>query len=229
MSQSDSTLRSGASRRMGLQGVTILLVEDSRFASDGVRRLAMAVGARLRRAESLALARRHLATYRPDVVIVDIGLPDGSGLELVHDLTRRCPGAPVVLALSGDPDMEERALRAGAADFLCKPIGSLGDFQQAVLRHLPGREASRLAPVPQGSDPLALVEDLTLVKSMLTRPLGAAQRSYLARFLGGLARDIGDPDLALAATDLRSQQEDQLALHALLAHRIKAQGPRLTP
>lgn len=229
MSQSDSARRPAQLRRMGLQGLTILLVEDSRFASDGLRRLAMAGGARLRRAESLALARRHLATYRPDVVMVDIGLPDGSGLELVHDLTCRCLGTPVVLALSGDPGLEARALQAGAMAFLCKPIGSLSEFQHAVLRHLPGREAGGCDQAELGADPLALLEDLSLAKSMLARQLGTAQRSYLARFLCGLARATDDPDLALAAATLHSHPEDQTTLHALINHRIAAQGPPIGP
>lgn len=224
MSETDSAGKMPTVRRLGLQGLTILLVEDSRFASDGLRRLAMAGGARLRRAESLALARRHLATYRPDVVIVDIGLPDGSGLELVHDLMRRSPGSPVVLALSGDPDMEEKALNAGALGFLCKPICSLAEFQQAVLRHLPGRCVSRSPQMHLAKDPLSLVEDLSLARRMLGHQLAPAQRSYLARFLGSLARETGDVDLAVAAAELRAHQEDQDALNALLNHRIEAQG-----
>ncbi len=63
-----------------LAGLTVLVVEDSRFASESMRLLCLRSGARIRRADSLRSARRHLAVYRPGVVIVDLGLPTDQAL-----------------------------------------------------------------------------------------------------------------------------------------------------
>ena len=55
-----------------LTGLTVLVIEDSRFASEAVRLLCLKSGARIRRADCLRSAARHLRTYRPAVVIVDL-------------------------------------------------------------------------------------------------------------------------------------------------------------
>ena len=63
-----------------LLGLTVLVVEDSRFACEAMRLLCLRSGARIRRADSLKSARRHLSVYRPSIVVVDLGLPDDFGL-----------------------------------------------------------------------------------------------------------------------------------------------------
>ena len=115
-----------ASPACGLQALplprTMLLVEDSRLAAEAVRLLCRRLGVRLRRADSLELAQAHLRVYRPDVVLVDPGLPDGSGLSLIAALchARRRPAR--VIGFSGDPGMKEACLQAGADMFIAKPL-----------------------------------------------------------------------------------------------------------
>lgn len=210
-----------------LQGLTLLAVEDSRFASEALRLMAQRSGARLRRVETLQDARRHLAIYRPDVVLVDLGLPDGSGTALIRDLALAPPGGPVVLGLSGDPDGRGPALAAGAMGFLEKPIASLAAFQAMVLRHLPGRpgQVAEAAIIPK-PDRLALREDLAHVADLLARGPDAGQRAYLARFLIGLARCTEDTALAQAAAGLPMADTAGLAqVSGLVALRM-GQTPR---
>ena len=82
-----------------LDGITIMLVDDSRSVSEAIRIMAVRSGARIRRADSLQSATRHLMIYRPDVVIVDLALPDGSGVELARKLTEKADPRPAVLLI----------------------------------------------------------------------------------------------------------------------------------
>jgi CheY-like chemotaxis protein len=214
-----------------LAGLTILAVEDSRFASEALRLLCLRSDARLRRAESLEQADRHLSVYRPDVVIVDLGLPDGNGTDLIRRLAgRRSPGL-LVLGTSGDPAGHRAALAAGAAGFLPKPIDSLAQFQAAVLGHL--RAAP---PVPQDidhaplhPDRIALHDDLLRAAGLLRVADDARSRHYVARFLGSLARSAQDLDLEQAAGDAADTALALPQLVALVAARLAAAPPAFGP
>ena len=210
-----------------LQGVTILLVEDSRFVCDALRLMTQRSGARLRRADTLAEARRHLALYRPDLALVDIGLPDGSGTGLIRDLAAR--GQVPVVALSGDPGLGPAALQAGAIAFVEKPLPGLAAFQALVMACLPGLPSGP-RPVdladPPPADPLALREDLDRAAQLLASRPDAETRRYLARFLAGVARSTGDSLLAQEAGRLMLADGagvDRLA--GLLSLRIGQQPP----
>jgi len=189
-----------------LLGMTILVVEDSRFASEALRLMCLRSGARIRRADSLAAARRHLQVYRPSAIIVDAGLPDGSGLDLVASLAKARPRIGTILATSGTPDKAEDALAAGADGFLAKPLDNLGLFQAEILRHLPpdyGTPGPRPLPCERiAPDPLAYRDDLDHVRDLLGDKPCEAALAYAAQFLSGVARDAGDRALASAASGL---------------------------
>ncbi|MBK5947768.1 response regulator [Rhodobacter veldkampii DSM 11550] len=214
-----------------LQGLTVLVVEDSRFASEAMRLLCLRSGARIRRADCLRTARRHLQVYRPGAVIVDLGLPDGSGADLIADLAAARPRLPVILAISGDPAGAAPARAAGADGFLTKPIDSLALFQQAILGCLPANARPYgLHMLPDARvepDRLALRDDLSHVAGVLAKAPDEAAIDYITRFLAGLARSSGDPALADAAADLaRGRQSGAAAapglarLHSLVAERL---------
>ncbi len=186
-----------------LLGQTVLVVEDSRFASEALRLMCLRGGARIRRADSLRAAARHLETYRPSVVVVDVGLPDGSGLKLIRALASARPRVPVLLATSGDPGAAQDALEAGADGFLPKPLGSVAAFQNEILRRLPEAERpTRLRAVDSAivaPDELALHDDLAHVADMLDVAEDRETVAYIAGFVRGLGRSVNDTALTQAA------------------------------
>ena len=207
-----TTMSVSASAVRPLLGLTVLVVEDSRFASEAVRLLCIRSGARIRRADSLTSARRHLSVYRPAVVVVDLGLPDGSGLELIESLARADETArPIIFAISGDDTdgQSDKALASGADEFLLKPFASVSAFQQLVLSHMP---ADRRPTGPRlisdeiiKPDILALSEDLSHLDDLLEA--GPDTLSYVAPFLQGLARLAEDSQLKSVADALIKAHE----------------------
>ena len=206
-----------------LNGLKVLVVEDSRCAAQAVRLLALYSGARLRRADSIAAAHRHLAVYRPSIVIADMGLPDGNGADLIAELATAEPRVPVLVGTSGDPGAEEMAMAAGADGFLAKPLESLAAFQQVLIGLLPASE------VPQGPRALpkqvvapdagSLAEDLELAADIMQQ--GAAPGlAYAAQFLGTVAQAVHDPVLEAAARRLAGAPAQAPQVARLVADRL---------
>lgn len=212
--------RGPAHPELPLQGLTLLAVEDSRFACEALRLMCLRSGARLRRAETLELAARHLAVYRPDVVIVDLGLPDGDGADLIRALTLR-PG-PAVLATSGDATRRADALAAGAVGFLEKPLEDLERFQTTVLDLLkissPNGRGAPTAPIRP--DRLALRDDLVHAENLLTRSQDGPSRRYAAGFLGSIAQSSHDAALARAAGTAAETTGCMAELHTMVRARL---------
>jgi DNA-binding response OmpR family regulator len=193
-----------------LLGLTVLVVEDSRYACEAIRLMCLRSGARIRRADSLRSAARHLRVYRPSVAIVDIGLPDGSGMDLIADLAQAHPKVGVLLGLSGEPALRDVAIRAGADGFLDKPVASVAVFQEAILSHLP-REVQPRGPRAVNTeiltpDLLALKDDLAHVTELLRGKSDSDTLDYVAQFLGGIAVSADDGALLAAARALSMAQ-----------------------
>lgn len=219
-----------------LLGLTVLLIEDSRFASEAMRLLCTKSGARIRRADSLNNARRHLSVYRPSVMIVDIGLPDGSGIPLIEALAHGSPRIEVILGISGDPDLEADVLKAGANGFLAKPIASIAAFQSAILKHLP---ADRQPPGPRlikeesvHPDMVAFHDDLNHVAEVLQTRFDPAAVDYVTQFLSGVANSAKDDALAKAVSHLQELRREEMPLQPgldglskIVQDRLRESGP----
>lgn len=193
-----------------LLGLTVLVIEDSRFACEAMRLLCLRSGARIRRADSLRSARKHLQVYRPSVTIIDLGLPDGNGAELIEDLAGGTPRPEVILGLSGDTANEPVAMAAGADGFLAKPVSNLHGFQEAILSHLPAERRPRGPRAVSNDviepDPIAFRDDMAHVADVIDTREDDAALDYVAQFLGGVARSARDEPLAHAAEELAKQR-----------------------
>jgi len=193
-----------------LLGLTVLVIEDSRYACEAMRLLCLRSGARIRRADTLRAARRHLQVYRPSVAIIDLGLPDGSGTDLIRELAHASPRPEVILGTSGDDNSEEAALAAGADGFLAKPVTALAVFQDRIVSNLP---AERRPTGPRAviqdvvqPDPMAYRDDMAHVADVLDSATDTRTIDYIAQFLGGVARSADDAALILASDALTAKR-----------------------
>jgi DNA-binding NarL/FixJ family response regulator len=91
-------------------------------------------------ARSLAEGRRVLRATRPDVAVVDDGLPDGSGVEFCRELPALSPGTAVVVhAATLLPGQERRALAAGAVAAVLKSVDGAPLLRAIARRAEPAR------------------------------------------------------------------------------------------
>lgn len=104
--------------------VQVLVVEDDSTVRAIVCMALEAAGYSVRSVEDCAAAREEMEAFSPEVLVMDLGLPDGNGLDIVKDLKPKSDGGPAVLVLSGF--RQERnvlaAFDAGADDFMTKPF-----------------------------------------------------------------------------------------------------------
>ena len=110
-----------------------LLVDDDADAAETMAMLIASEGFTVATAGSLREARRQMALQEPDIVLLDLMLPDGSGMELFND-AKALPNAELVL-ITGHASLDTsiQAFRLGAADYLVKPM-SLKQLQGVLSR-----------------------------------------------------------------------------------------------
>src|SRR5258705_11602986 len=125
---------------------TVLLVEDDQVVRGALQRSLTDLGHAVQATGTALEALRRVATDAPDLIVLDLGLPDLDGADALRML-RGVSDTPVIIATARDDEAEiVRLLRAGADDYMVKPFSTahLGARVATVLRRS-GR-ASRLEP-----------------------------------------------------------------------------------
>lgn len=102
----------------------VLLVDDSPLVTEALGILLVETGHRVATAGSVAEAVASARAERPDVLLLDLTLPDGDGLEVLRILSAegRAPHATVALTGHDDAATEARCLAAGCRAVLAKPV-----------------------------------------------------------------------------------------------------------
>ena len=123
---------------MTQMALRILIVEDNAEIRRFVRWTLQSEGYEVFEADGVKRGLIDAATRRPDLVVLDLGLPDGDGVELIRDLRTWSAVCVIVLSARGSESHKIEALDAGADDYLVKPFGAgelLARVRAQLRRH----------------------------------------------------------------------------------------------
>src|ERR1700712_5238458 len=165
---------------------TILVVEDDASLGAALATTLKAAGYRPVRAQTAAEGLRWFNHYAPDLVLLDLGLPDRDGLSVIAAIREKGQTPIVVLSAREAQAMKVEALDLGADDYVQKPFGveELLARLRAGLRH--GVQARGSAPVARTGD---LEIDLGLravIKAGEALKLSPKEYELLAELAGNL-------------------------------------------
>jgi len=166
----------------------ILLVEDDQSLSQLLAEELEMDGYQVCQAAGLEQARAALQEQRPALIVSDLRLPDGDGMQVLAFQQAEYPGIPfIVITAFGTVDQAVEALKAGADDFLTKPL-STDHLRLKIKRLLAQADMSRQLAEYQSSQPggenLGLVGD-SAVMERLRAEIRQVARSHAAVLING--------------------------------------------
>ncbi len=175
---------------------TVLVVEDERDIREVLRRYLERAGLSVLTTGTGAEAIRLLTSAPPDLVVLDLGLPDVDGTEVLREI--RAAGHPPVVVLTARSTVEDRihGLQQGADDYVTKPFSPAEVVLrvQAVLHRTGGQPAEGGGPVTYGEGRLRIDEprheawldarslDLTPTEWGLLTAVAAAPERVFSRY-----------------------------------------------
>lgn len=198
----------------------ILIIEDDPVLSDGVRVGLSLAGATVDCVATCADARAAVAATRFDALVLDVMLPDGSGLGLLAELRAGRDTTPVLLLTALDETTDRiRGLDAGADDYLGKPfdLDELAARLRALTRRTSGRAAPRLRlggieldPATQGAtlDGAAVAlsrREFAVLAALMERPGVIRSRAEIEDRLYGWQEEIESNAVEVYVHNLRAK------------------------
>ncbi|MCL1786346.1 MAG: response regulator transcription factor [Defluviitaleaceae bacterium] len=188
---------------------TILIVEDDSNLLRGIAFAFEKDGYATHQAGSVAEARTHLARHPIDLVILDVGLPDGSGIDLCKTI-RQTSAVPIIMLTACDMETDEvLGFAAGADDYVTKP------FSLSVLRARVEAVLRRLQTPPQHAGAGALTLDTGLCKLFKNNqeiPVSATEFKLLGFFMNHAGQVLSKDQILAALWDNQGNFVDENTL-----------------
>lgn len=196
----------------------LLVVDDHPEVLDLVSRALTREGHNVREASTMAQARALLRERSPDVMILDVALPDGTGIELCRELRDAGQLFPILLLTAhGEVPQRVAGLDAGADDFLPKPfavaelrarvraLGRRGPVERKTCLELPGLRldlSSRKATRDQAEIPLT-AREWAIIELLAARSGRLVSRSEILECLWGDITDNANQSLDVMIARIR--------------------------
>jgi two-component system response regulator NreC len=148
------------------QPIRVVIADDHSIVRRGLRQVLDAEGGFeiVAEAEDIAGAKRYVRGHRPDVLVLDLNMPEGSSLDSVPDIRAECPDTQiVVLTMQNEPAYARQALGAGVLGYVLKDAAD-AELVEAVRRaavgdsYLNPRLGARVAAEPPPGPPNGLSE-----------------------------------------------------------------------
>ncbi len=179
----------------------ILIIEDDERIGSSLLRALSGSGYRTRWERSGAAGIDACAETTPDLVLLDLGLPDVDGLEVCRQLHDRCPQVVIVVVTARDEELDVVVgLDAGAVDYVTKPF-RLAELLARIRAQLRRNESSPAAPSEYG--------DLRVDRGARRAWCGAEELELRAKEFDLLTRLLDDAGAVVTRETLMSDVWDE--------------------
>ncbi len=177
---------------------TVLVVDDEKLVRWSIRQKLEAAGYQVLEAETCADALNLFQENLPDLVTLDVRLPDGSGLKLLLEMKKSSPNTPVIMITAfGAVEDAVKALKIGAYDYLEKPINFdrlLHALQNALetssLREQVDRTKKEQKNTYSLDSIIGVSEEIQAVKQLVRKVAVSEANTILVQGESGTGKDL---------------------------------------